>query len=226
MRAPLLILIAAIVLSGCRRAEPAAATSPHVLETIAHAQAPNNNAGLTSEKHLDGAPRVTVAGYPTVPPFSVLQRTKVMQQFPCQKCHTKTLDVLRAQSQVQVAQGKKASHWNVKMVHAPAVTMDCWTCHEQKNLESLRTLRDAPISLDHAYQVCAQCHSRQAADWAGGAHGKRQGGWAPPRVVASCVGCHNPHKPKLELRWPALAGRRDLRFESPEPLSESTGANR
>lgn len=220
-----LALFAAAALSACRSAGPEPAAAPHVLATIAAASAPNNNGGLSSEPHLDGAPRVAAIGYPAIPPFAVLQRTRAMQQYPCQKCHTKTLEILRAQSQVQVAQGKKASHWNVKLEHAPAVSMDCWTCHDQKNLDNLRTLRDSPVSLDHAYQVCAQCHSRQAADWAGGAHGKRQGGWAPPRVVASCAGCHNPHKPKLEPRMPAMAGRRDLRFESAGPLSASPGGN-
>ena len=74
-------------------------------------------------------------------------------------------------------------------------------------MESLRTLNGQAVAFDHAYQVCAQCHSSQAKDWAGGAHGKRLGGWAPPRVVASCTACHDPHRPALDKRWPSRASR-------------------
>ena len=65
--------------------------------------------------------------------------------------------------------------------------------------------KDAKVTFDHSYQVCAQCHARQVSDWAGGAHGKRMGGWAPPRVVAGCPACHDPHRPAWETRWPAIA---------------------
>jgi cytochrome c553 len=65
------------------------------------------------------------------------------------------------------------------------------------------------VSFDHSYQVCAQCHSRQASDWASGAHGKRAGGWAPPRVIYACAQCHNPHSPRWDTRWPAVAGRQE-----------------
>ena len=46
-------------------------------------------------------------------------------------------------------------------------------------------------------------------DWAGGAHGKRLAGWAPPRVSKTCVECHNPHQPQWDKRAPvhvALTG--------------------
>jgi hypothetical protein len=29
------------------------------------------------------------------------------------------------------------------------------------------------------------------------------GGWASPRVIKNCTGCHNAHNPKLEKRWPS-----------------------
>jgi hypothetical protein len=84
--------------------------------------------------------------------------------------------------------------------------MTCATCHSPDRLGQLRTLAGAAVEFDHAYQVCAQCHSTQAADGVGGAPGKRASGWAPPRVVYSCTECHNPHQPALATRWPARAG--------------------
>jgi hypothetical protein len=85
--------------------------------------------------------------------------------------------------------------------------MSCATCHALDAPDQLRTLERRPVAFDHSYQVCAQCHSRQASDWAAGAHGKRVGGWAPPRVVYPCAQCHNPHHPQWDTRWPAVARR-------------------
>ncbi len=147
-----------------------------------------------------GLKRVRAEGYANQPEFFVAERTEAIEKFPCNKCHNKPMEQLR-----RAQQGKKAAHWEVKLVHAAKTVMDCDTCHLKDDLDSLATLKKDRIHVNHAYQLCAQCHSRQAADWAGGAHGKRLSGWAPPRVVSSCTGCHNPHQPKLEPRMPVLA---------------------
>ena len=81
--------------------------------------------------------------------------------------------------------------------------MDCQTCHSPELPDSLQTLNRQVVTMDHSYQLCAQCHSSQAKDWVGGAHGKRLGGWVEPRVAKTCVSCHNPHKPAIGSRWPA-----------------------
>jgi predicted CXXCH cytochrome family protein len=102
----------------------------------------------------------------------------------------------------------RRAHWDVTVEHAPAAVMNCLTCHAANPGDALRTLRGTAVDFDHSYQVCAQCHARQADDWASGAHGKRAGGWAPPRVVLSCAQCHSPHDPRWDTRWPAVTGRR------------------
>jgi hypothetical protein len=105
--------------------------------------------------------------------------------------------------------GKPRAHWNVELKHAGEEVMACATCHLEGDTNQLRTLTNKPVSLDASYQVCAQCHSKQASDWAGGAHGKRVGGWAPPRVAKTCAECHNPHKPEWDQRFPAHTAKRE-----------------
>lgn len=192
-------LVAAVLLLAACQQEPA---SPPVLEITAHAEAPNPNAGLSSERFIGDGLRVEVAGYPDRPRFFALARTPVVEKYPCTTCHTLPLEKMRG------APGSpRRAHWDVTLEHAPATTMSCATCHAADAPDRLRLLEGAPVSFDHSYQVCAQCHSRQAADWSAGAHGKRVGGWAPPRVVYPCAQCHNPHHPRWDTRWPAVGGR-------------------
>jgi Doubled CXXCH motif (Paired_CXXCH_1) len=175
------------------------AETPSMRQTVERAQAPNPNAGLSSEPYLDGAARVEVDGYADQPRFFVLARTPGIQKYPCTTCHTKPLAEMRGGG------ARKRAHWDVAMQHAPAAVMTCTTCHASSDLDTLRMLQGATVAFDHSYRVCAQCHARQARDWAGGAHGKRAGGWAPPRAVAGCPACHDPHRPAWQTRWPAVA---------------------
>jgi len=193
---PLLLL--ALLAAGCHEE---GAHAP-VLKIMERAQAPNPNAGLSSERYLAGTERVEVAGHPDRPKFSTLTRTPVIEKYPCSTCHTVPLARMRAP-----AGAPRRAHWSVTLRHAPAAVMSCATCHAPETPDSLRALGGAPVGFDHSYQVCAQCHSRQAGDWASGAHGKRAGGWAPPRVILPCAQCHNPHEPRWDTRWPAVAGR-------------------
>lgn len=140
---------------------------------------------------------------PDVPAFSVLARSGRLQKAPCINCHTVPLAAMRWTG----ADGHARAHWPVELRHASDAVMSCVTCHAPDDLDALRMLAGAPVSFDHAYEVCAQCHSTQAADWVGGAHGKRVGGWAPPRVIYNCTECHDPHQPLLPARWPARAGQ-------------------
>jgi len=204
-RAPLLaafgvaaLSAAALLLTGCQD-DP---VSPPVLKITEHAEAANPNAGLSSERFIGDAPRVEVTGFPDRPRFYALARTSAIEKFPCTRCHTMPLEKMRTP-----AGAPRRAHWDVTLEHAPAAVMTCATCHAPDAPNSLRTLQQQPVDFDHSYQVCAQCHSRQAADWSAGAHGKRVGGWAPPRVVYPCAQCHNPHHPKWETRWPAVGGR-------------------
>jgi hypothetical protein len=159
--------------------------------------------GVTSDAGLAGRPTVTALGPERPLPFSVLARQPRLQRTPCASCHTVPLASMKWSG----TDGRARAHWAVSLSHARQDVMGCATCHNSQNLETLRTLNGRAVAFDHAYQVCAQCHTTQAADWVGGAHGKRTGGWAPPRVVYNCTECHNPHSPALPTRWPAHAGR-------------------
>ena len=197
MRAALLVA-AALLLGGCQQ-EP---VSPPVLKITEHAEAPNPNAGLSSEPFIGDGPRVEVTGHPDRPRFYALARTPAIEKYPCATCHTVPIERMRG-----AAGAPRRAHWDVTLEHAPAAVMSCATCHALDAPDQLHTLERRPVAFDHSDQVCAQCHSRQASDWAAGAHGKRVGGWAPPRVVYACAQCHNPHHPRWDTRWPAV-GRR------------------
>ncbi|MDW3196778.1 MAG: hypothetical protein R8G66_30665 [Cytophagales bacterium] len=125
----------------------------------------------------------------------VLTRTKHLTSFPCSNCHT---DVSK-----KLANKEADAHWNIQLNHATGSVMDCKTCHDLEQPDQLTSLGKTPIDFNHSYQQCAQCHSSQAKDWLGGAHGKRVGGWVKPRTINNCVSCHNPHEPKISSRWPA-----------------------
>jgi hypothetical protein len=192
------VVALALLLAGCREE----ATDTKVLRITDRARAENPNAGLSSERFLAGAARVEVSGYPERPRFFALARTPAIEKYPCSTCHTVPLERMRG------APGSpRRAHWEVSLDHAPAAVMTCATCHPTEALDALRTLQGVRVGFDHGYQVCAQCHARPAADWAAGAHGKRAGGWAPPRVVLACAECHNPHQPRWDIRWPAVAGK-------------------
>jgi hypothetical protein len=164
---------------------------------------PANLGAATSEPLLEGVKRVAVEGHAEVPTFSVASRAAQMEKLPCIRCHTVPV--------AQMKPVKPAAHWNIVLRHARAETMNCQTCHAEADKGELRMLQGVPVGFDHTYRLCGQCHAAQERDWAGGAHGKRVAGWAPPRVATNCTGCHNPHSPGFDRRWPARAGR-------PEPI--------
>ncbi|MEK7394797.1 MAG: hypothetical protein AAB214_19740 [Fibrobacterota bacterium] len=144
--------------------------------------------------------------------FEVATRHDQIRKFPCTDCHTANFKPYGKR------QGAQKAHWGLEMHHAGSSTMDCFTCHAPDKGMSLRTLRGDSIGWDHPYLLCAQCHSRQATDWSIGSHGKRLGGWAGPRVVQSCTGCHNPHDPLFPVKMPVIEPMNSAPVR--EPVSE------
>ncbi|EAR02366.1 cytochrome c3 family protein [Maribacter sp. HTCC2170] len=128
--------------------------------------------------------------------FLIPEHKSQIKSYACTECHSKPLE------QMQSGTAKKA-HWDIDLSHADSNTMNCITCHDGKNMDELASLTGASIDFNRSYQTCMQCHTKQFDDWIGGGHGKKVGGWAPPRVSMTCVNCHNPHKPHFESRWPA-----------------------
>ncbi|OEK08184.1 cytochrome C [Flavivirga aquatica] len=149
---------------------------------------------ISSEKYIEGIEtiEITEGGHT----FLIPERKGQIKLYACTECHTKPL------SKMQSKDVKKA-HWDIKLAHANKNTMNCITCHNPDNMNSLKSLTGSDIDFNRSYNVCNQCHTKQFEDWKGGAHGKRIGGWAPPRASMTCVNCHNPHKPHFESRWPA-----------------------
>ncbi len=127
------------------------------------------------------------------------ERTAVIRSYPCNNCHTQPL--------AQLSQGtkadKKKSHWDIEIIHGSEEVMNCQTCHNEKNMNELVSLTGSVIVFNESYKQCRQCHTTQYTDWVGGSHGKRLGGWMPPRIMNTCVSCHDPHKPAFASRWPS-----------------------
>jgi formate-dependent nitrite reductase cytochrome c552 subunit len=140
--------------------------------------------------------------------FFVEGRTQEITSFPCSECHSESLDEIK-----KLGSGNKKAHWDIHVLHAETATMDCNTCHGSGNMDQLISITGEVISLDESYKLCGQCHSSQLTDWKGGAHGKQLNGWKPPRVAKTCVGCHNPHKPSFEQRFPARYNTHNLEEE-------------
>ena len=129
--------------------------------------------------------------------FYIPERKSQIKLYACNECHSKPLKELQTEDKI------KKSHWDISLKHANRETMNCITCHSENNMDNLHSITNKPIDFNLSHKLCSQCHQKQYKDWSGGAHGKQIGGWAPPRVSQTCVGCHNPHKPHFEKRWPA-----------------------
>lgn len=147
-----------------------------------------------------------------IQPFRVVDRSSLLEKFPCSKCHRDgSIKFIPGKSKLEKA------HWNISLRHATDATMDCRTCHSSDDPSKLVLLKGSAVPLSRAYQVCAQCHFKQVEDWTGGAHGKRIGGWTPPRLVQTCTGCHDPHfpiDPKKKNRWPVIKSESSTHSES------------
>ena len=128
--------------------------------------------------------------------FLIPERKGEITSYSCLECHSKPLHEMQSDTLV------KKAHWNIKMNHADDNTMNCVTCHNGNNMNTLKGITGKEIDFNLSYKLCGQCHTNQFKDWAGGAHGKRIGGWAPPRASMTCVNCHNPHDPHFETRLP------------------------
>lgn len=193
------------MLQSCSDGEHDAPEEHHsVLELIRGMNEPNNNGGVDAHRWLEGVDFSEVEGVDLdgVDTFFVASRTSEIVRYPCSECHTVPLATMSSPDT-----NLKRAHWEVELDHAVEGVMDCQTCHAPNNTDSLVTLGGHAVSFDAAYRICGQCHSSQLKEWVWGAHGKRVGGWAPPRVSNNCTSCHNPHDPGFDSRFPARASR-------------------
>lgn len=127
--------------------------------------------------------------------FYVAPREGQIKRYPCRSCHDGQMK--------PVSENRfRATHGDVVLKHAMTGVLQCRSCHDTKDMNQLRTPAGLQVSMNESHRLCASCHSRQAQDWAGGAHGKRETYWQGTRVVRTCTGCHNPHTPLFGKRWP------------------------
>jgi hypothetical protein len=188
----------------------AQAHGEHLLDQLKHHRHDSLHYAFSRFDQVDSARLVRTSGLAaSTEPFLVPARQGEMKLFACTNCHNQPLATLQ---QGSATSGKK-SHWDIELVHAPATTMQCATCHDANNMNQLHSLTGLPIEFNHSYQLCGQCHANQVKDWQGGAHGKQVGGWAPPRVSQTCTGCHNPHKPAFEKRLPSRLNTEMLKLK-------------
>jgi hypothetical protein len=150
---------------------------------------------LSSDKYTETLKKVEVTE--NWQRFYIPERKSQIKSFECSECHSKPLNEIQGEENIE------KSHWDITLEHANQETMNCVTCHSENNMDELHSITDKPIDFNLSHKLCAQCHQNQFKDWSGGAHGKQIGGWAQPRVSQTCVGCHDPHRPAFEKRWPS-----------------------
>ncbi|MEE9406472.1 MAG: cytochrome c3 family protein [Polaribacter sp.] len=184
-------LLLILLISSCKHKEE----EYHSITDKIEAKSKNyHGVSLSSEAHFGDIKMMEITeGEHT---FLIPERKSQIKSFKCTECHTTPLKKLKGKD-------IKKAHWDITIEHANVNTMNCVTCHNSENMDELKSLTGSKIDFNKSYNLCSQCHTTQFEDWKGGAHGKKIGGWAPPRASMTCVNCHNPHKPHFESKWPA-----------------------
>ena len=138
-------------------------------------------------------------------PFQVPPRKSELEFYPCMDCH-EDQEINNAREREL-----KDEHTEIVLQHG-ANRFWCPTCHNLKDMNNLRSLKDRKIDFNRSYLVCGQCHFQRQKDWFAGGHGKRIGTWSGGRVIVVCVDCHNPHSPAIK---PKRADPPPERYQKP-----------
>ncbi len=215
-----LLCLVSLAASACLRGDAAENEPPHAAPA-APAAAPADSTRLLEPGELHAVVSVAVQGRtgPGDQPFEIALRTVPTQLGHSRRFGMRTLDIsLRSGMREpgmypcaschmgrnqQLGEERTAdAHADVRPVHPAETGASCATCHSANNVELLALVSGKVATLDHAYLLCAQCHSPQVQAWSNGAHGKRLDGWQGRRVVMNCADCHDPHAPALQPRMP------------------------
>ena len=185
------VVVLLLLISSCKHKED----EYHSITDKIKAESKNyHGTSISSEKFTDHIDKIEISSDGKT--FYIPDRKGKITSFACTECHSKPLQKMQSKD-------IKKAHWNIKINHASKEVMNCVTCHNSKNMDNLQSLTGSKIDFNRSFNLCSQCHQKQHKDWAGGAHGKRIGGWAKPRVSLTCVNCHNPHSPAIDAKWPA-----------------------
>ncbi|MCB9558590.1 MAG: hypothetical protein H6707_20905 [Deltaproteobacteria bacterium] len=117
----------------------------------------------------------------------VVERSRRLVTYPCMNCH----DKVTPRPTTLPVTGK---HSGMEFKHYSGMAT-CYLCHDRTDLHQLVLLTQKKISLDHAYELCGQCHGEKLRDWRYGAHGKQVGSWSGKRYRYNCTECHDAHHP-------------------------------
>lgn len=142
--------------------------------------------------------------------FFVNTRIPHLKRYPCSSCHD---NQMKGTSPARF----QATHADIVLKHANTGVLQCKSCHNAQSMNDLRTPAGLSVSMNESHLLCASCHSRQAKDWAGGSHGKRETFWHGTRVIRTCTGCHNPHAPLFGKRWPKTYFRHPVQKRQQRP---------
>jgi len=122
----------------------------------------------------------------------------------CSTCHSMELG---GDVPARKAEELKDFHKDMKFNHG---TLDCQSCHNPKDRDTLRLANGDSLAFADTMQLCAQCHGPQMRNYNDGSHGVMNGYWdlsKGPRVRNSCMHCHDVHNPAFPIASPVFAPR-------------------
>jgi formate-dependent nitrite reductase cytochrome c552 subunit len=123
----------------------------------------------------------------------------------CVTCHS-----LRAPSKLPPSMGAlTAFHGSKDGTHLTLQhgTLTCGYCHVEGDPLKVHLATGAPIPMEDALALCAQCHGPQYRDFKHRAHGGVNGYWDEtrgPKTRNHCVDCHDPHSPAVPQVTPVF----------------------
>lgn len=191
----IVLLLSLLTFNSCGKKDQSKADLAHP----GLSQEPSKTLQIDEEEHnkLKTLKYQLVEGLNNKKPFYVLEREDKITQFNCSNCHEGPLPP-RAEGQHR----SELMHTDLKLQHASTSIMDCRSCHNSEDMDTLRLNNEGKVDFNHSYKLCMQCHFEQGKDWIGGAHGKRIAGWRGKRVIMNCTECHDPHDPSFKQHFP------------------------
>ncbi|HRP62273.1 MAG TPA: cytochrome c3 family protein [Phycisphaerales bacterium] len=121
----------------------------------------------------------------------------------CMSCHTTQAPNFATRS------GDELLHFH-QGLHFAHGGLSCLSCHNPENYNTLRLADGSTLEYPNVMNLCAQCHTKQANDYAHGAHGGMNGYWdlsRGPRTRLNCIDCHDPHAPAFPHMRPTFKPR-------------------
>jgi len=117
----------------------------------------------------------------------------------CRTCHERVVSPSRD------AYHRKAAvfHRTIRLRHGAKT---CQTCHRPPRFDDFNLADSTPVPPGEVMRLCGQCHASRLEEYLHGAHGGMSGYWdrrRGPRRRNHCLGCHDPHHPRIEPVRPA-----------------------